>query len=382
MSIVLQSLKNFIHDFTAPPPVFSLDEDRYNMNSWAGRSAYFFELLNPFRIPDSVFRLEHHINNLNRFRSKIITPEDCKNNPNLNKQLWRSRFIVESSLHPDGSVIPWYGRFSFFVPVNIPILYGMLTHPTGPRQYFWQWVNQSYNCCINYANSNKGSGSTATLLQSYLLACSSAIAVVAALSPVAERVRALAPFVPYTAVATAGFVNALFSRSAELSRGAPVYVGRLGHPEESTMVGLSNRAGRIAVFKTAVSRVIIPIPIMLFTPVILRAAERIPPIRRLINTSTRRLVFQLCVIPTVIALSLPFCLAIFPKYEVIPYESLMFPLSDDSKNSSGTKKHSTSSQFFFNEKDVSQGVAQAVLDEVIRRKKLGLDTTVWFVRGL
>jgi len=44
---------------------------------------------------------------------------------------------------------------SGYVPFNSPILAGLLMPaPTMAQTIFWQWLNQSHNACVNYANRN------------------------------------------------------------------------------------------------------------------------------------------------------------------------------------------------------------------------------------
>jgi hypothetical protein len=49
-------------------------------------------------------------------------------------------------------------RMCAFVPVNVPILFGMLiSPPTTFNTIFWQWFNQSFNAGLNYGNRNASS---------------------------------------------------------------------------------------------------------------------------------------------------------------------------------------------------------------------------------
>ena len=46
-------------------------------------------------------------------------------------------------------------RMSGYVPFNAPILAGLLIpNPSMGQLVFWQWLNQSHNACVNYANRN------------------------------------------------------------------------------------------------------------------------------------------------------------------------------------------------------------------------------------
>jgi hypothetical protein len=66
---------------------------------------------------------------------------------------------VNSAVSRDtGEVIPHAMRMCAFVPVNIPILFGMLiSPPTTFNTIFWQWFNQSFNAGLNYGNRNASS---------------------------------------------------------------------------------------------------------------------------------------------------------------------------------------------------------------------------------
>jgi hypothetical protein len=70
-------------------------------------------------------------------------------------------------------------RLSSFIPVNIPIAFGMvMTAPTPFNTILWQWVNQTYNAALNYGNRNASSSYTTNdIAISYFVACFSSIGV-------------------------------------------------------------------------------------------------------------------------------------------------------------------------------------------------------------
>ena len=93
-------------------------------------------------------------------------------------------------MHPDtGEVIPMPFRMSFFLPANLPISAGMvLFGNTVPSQLFWQWMNQSYNAGMNFANRNATVAvSTKEILTSYVSATAVACGAAFGLGLVAKR---------------------------------------------------------------------------------------------------------------------------------------------------------------------------------------------------
>ena len=78
------------------------------------------------------------------------------------KELRTAETVVSTAIHPDtGKFISWPMRLSSFVPVNLPIAFGMIiTAPTPFNTVFWQWVNQTYNALLNYGNRNASSNYT------------------------------------------------------------------------------------------------------------------------------------------------------------------------------------------------------------------------------
>lgn len=75
------------------------------------------------------------------------------------KELRKAQTVIRTAVHPDtGEFIPWPMRMSSFIPVNLPISYGMIiVAPTPLNTIVWQFVNQTYNAMINYGNRNASS---------------------------------------------------------------------------------------------------------------------------------------------------------------------------------------------------------------------------------
>ena len=59
------------------------------------------------------------------------------------KEIRTAETVVSTAIHPDtGKFIPWVMRLSSFLPVNLPISFGMIiTAPTPFNTIFWQWMN-------------------------------------------------------------------------------------------------------------------------------------------------------------------------------------------------------------------------------------------------
>jgi hypothetical protein len=53
--------------------------------------------------------------------------------------LRRAQTVVSTAFHPDtGEFIPWHMRMSSYLPVNLPISYGMIiVAPTPINTIFW-----------------------------------------------------------------------------------------------------------------------------------------------------------------------------------------------------------------------------------------------------
>lgn len=242
--------------------------------------------------------------------------------------LTRSPHTQESAVHPDThELIPRSFRFSAFVPVNIPLVVGMLSSTTPAGTIFWQWANQSYNVAVNYANRNIGGGkemSQRDIALSYSGAVLSSCSIALGLGKVVERlnqrpnpgygIRIFRGAVPFFAVASAGVVNVVLMRRGELSTGVTIK-DALG-----TDHGMSQIAGTKAITEVALTRVALPAPILLFPPIIMSLYDRMARAAS-INTKFRPIV-QVPVITACLWLALPFAIGLFPQESSIDANKL------------------------------------------------------------
>jgi hypothetical protein len=233
--------------------------------------------------------------------------------------------LIAVSVNSDtGEFIPWFMRMSAFIPVQLPISFGMLmTSPTPFNTILWQWVNQTYNAVMNYGNRNASSKYTnGDIAKSYASAVSIAIILSLGIRKlVASRVAGQtgATMVMYNTISTyiacaaAGFSNCYLMRRTELNNGINVL-----HPDTQEPLGLSRKCAEAAVFKTATSRFLMAAP--LFIPAILffgiEKMNMVPanPVLRL--TLDMSLVFVNCY------LAVPLSVAMFPKFSSIKASEL------------------------------------------------------------
>ena len=233
--------------------------------------------------------------------------------------------MISTAIQSDtGDFIPWPGRMSSFVPMNMPIAFGMImTPPTPFNTILWQWVNQTYNASMNYANRNASSKyTTQDIVQSYGMAVSIAIGLSlgirrAVASRVAGTTGAKMVFFntisTYIACSSAGFSNAYLMRKTEIKTGINVI-----NPETNEPVGLSKKCAEIAVFNTASSRFLMAAP--LFIPAI--AMFGIEKLNMVPKNKYARLTLDMSLVFINCYLAVPLSVAMFPKYGTIKSENL------------------------------------------------------------
>lgn len=170
-------------------------------------------------------------------------------------------------------------RVCAFAPANIPICAGMLMTPaTRFNVLFWQWVNQTYNAGFNYSNRNaSGSLTNEKLAAIYTgasaISCGLAVGLGEAVkrAPVSAATAAiLGKFVPYCAVASSNVFNFMAMRSSELVTGIPI------KDKEGAVMGMSQEAAKVAIFQGAVTRAVIPAPVLILPPIVMRAVDKLP----------------------------------------------------------------------------------------------------------
>ncbi len=234
------------------------------------------------------------------------------------KAIERALNLKNSAILADsGEQIPRMMRMCAFVPMNIPILFGMLmAKPTVINTIFWQWFNQSFNAGLNYGNRNPSSTYTnKDLAVGYFAAVSSSIGVALLLrkmfSGVSSRMSGsklilINSFVSAVASGSANFMNTFSMRYKEVENGINVYADE----NLTQKVGISKVSAKKAVVETALSRVCLSFGCLMSPAVVFYMFERMgkyPQSRAL------KVPFEISVFLFGVMVSLPLSIAIFPN---------------------------------------------------------------------
>lgn len=265
--------------------------------------------------------------------------------------------------HSDtGEMIPFPARMCTFMIMNVPITAGMLLSPPGTAQLFWQWMNQTYNAGFNYYNRSisaeevaaraAGGASTldaaalAPLAASYAVASGTAVGMAFSLgrvvtrmqermaasvpagmaaAPPSMRVKLITRALPWFAVASAGVANVLAMRYKDATEGITVY-NSLGQA-----MGTSIAAGQFALMQIALTRVCLPVPILLLPPFLLDGLRAVPAVATATKGRAGSLLLELGVISVCLQLALPFAVALFPQTGAVAASALEQPFKDAAK---------------------------------------------------
>uniref|UniRef100_A0A8C7Z5E9 Sidoreflexin n=1 Tax=Oryzias sinensis TaxID=183150 RepID=A0A8C7Z5E9_9TELE len=303
---------------SAACPAFRLGSPQYEQNTFLGRLRHFIDIIDPSTLFVSERRLKECIKLLDDYKHGTLPPGVS------DLQLWEAQKIKQAIIHPDtGEKIFMPFRMSGYVPFGTPIVIGLLLpNQTVVSTIIWQWLNQSHNACVNYANRNATKpASTSKFLLGYAGAVTSAVSIAVGLNVLIQRANRLSPatrmivqrFVPFTAVASANICNVGLMRHNELSEGVDVL------DDKGNVVGSSKIAARNAIMETAFTRVVLPMPIFVLPPIIMSYLERLRFLQ-----SNRRLLLPIhsAVCLLTFAVSLPVAISLFPQMSQIEVSRL------------------------------------------------------------
>ncbi|XP_062837999.1 sideroflexin-5 isoform X2 [Anolis carolinensis] len=224
-------------------PPFQLGKPRFEQTSFYGRFRHFLDIIDPRTLFVTKSRLKEAVQLLEDYKHGTLAPGVT------NKDLWRAQKIKQAIIHPDtNETIFMPFRMSGYIPFGTPIVVGLLLpNQTLASTVFWQWLNQSHNACVNYANRNATKPSpTSKFIQGYLGAVISAVSIAVGLNVLIQRANHFTPatrlliqrFVPFPAVASANICNVVLMRHTELEEGINVMDG------DGNIVGSSRIAAR------------------------------------------------------------------------------------------------------------------------------------------
>lgn len=127
---------------------FSLTSPYYDLGTFWGRYRHFVDMTNPFGLLVSSSEILQSQKIISEYKSTGIMKY-------TSAEMWQHKKVVDAAIHPaSGDIIPMFARVSAIAPVNIPIVFAMITTPASnvAGTMFLQWLNQSYNSYCNYHN--------------------------------------------------------------------------------------------------------------------------------------------------------------------------------------------------------------------------------------
>nr|XP_033809515.1 sideroflexin-5 isoform X4 [Geotrypetes seraphini] len=268
-------------------PSFQLGKPRFKQTTFNGRFRHFLDIIDPRTLFITESHLKEAIQLLEDFKNGMLPPGVS------DKELWRAQKLKQAIIHPDTNekiFMPF--RMSGYIPFGTPIVVGLLLpNQTLASTVFWQWLNQSHNACVNHANRNATKVGLNVLVQK-----------ANTFSPSTRLL--IQRFVPFPAVASANICNVILMRHSELEEGIDVF------DSNGKIIGSSRIAAKHALIETALTRVVLPMPILVLPPIIMSLLEKTPMLR-----SHPRLVLPVhsLVCLAAFGLALPLAISLFPQ---------------------------------------------------------------------
>lgn len=280
---------------------FKIDaKSKYNLDTYSGRLKHFFKLTNPFSffISDKTIyekkrMLEDYTKNIKSIKKQMLDKKDIDNNVNqINKEnpitsnnhniknnaktsfllteqefnkLWDAKYLVDATFHPDTKEkIPKLFRVNSFTIANVPIIVGLIVFPvTKFNLMFFNIANQSYNATLNYyigSKTSDGNNNNHQLIISFILAVSSSLGAAFLFKRVlGDCSKSVTKSIIQRVVPSciAGFINLFFMRSSYFTKGLSF------SDANGNQLGTSKKIGTKAMLEGAVSRIILPMPLVI-----------------------------------------------------------------------------------------------------------------------
>jgi len=299
-------------------PPFKLNSSRFDLTTYKGRLRHFMDVTDPSTVFTSKRRLAEYCQLLDDFKHGRLSSDVT------DEMLWKAQKVKQATIHPDtGEKIYPFLRMSGYAMFGFPKIVGLLLpNPSMTTVVFWQWLNQSHNACVNYANRNATKPTPLKrFLMGYTGAVTTAVSVAVGLNLVLRRASRfgerskyiISRFIPYPAVSFASTCNVILMRNNELSEGIDVT------DKSNNVVGTSRAAARKALTETAITRMVLPAPILLTPPIVMTYLEKK---QFLIKNPRLHLPINALVCTISFAVALPIALALFPQYSEIRRDQL------------------------------------------------------------
>tara|TARA_B110001450_G_C17584655_1_gene466444 strand:- start:402 stop:1115 length:714 start_codon:yes stop_codon:yes gene_type:complete len=215
---------------------FSFKEIEPNLSTFDKRFMHFFGVTNPINFFVDDKEVEEGVILVNKFKDLASKSENGTIQITVEEKtkIIRGIELMNASTNDTGQLVFKPFRMCGFVPVNIPILCGIvLSKPTMLNTIFFQWLNQSYNAGLNFGNKNSTCEYTdAELFKGYVAAVGSSLSVAITLrkltagvtkTATGKKLLLLNTLVGGTAGACASFCNTYFMRMAETEKGIDVF---------------------------------------------------------------------------------------------------------------------------------------------------------------
>ncbi len=183
-------------------------------------------------------------------------------NPKINEDLWNAKYGLNSAINSETKkVIPIPARMCAFVPMNVPIAFGLIVLPaTTFNIVTFNLINQTYNAMMNYANGSGTEDSIKYTSISYSLAVFSSITSGVLLKRMFNKKASIGIIqegvIRVLPSGIAGFLNLFFMRSDYFTKGISI------RDEKDNILGFSKKCGIKAVFEGGASRFILPLPLL------------------------------------------------------------------------------------------------------------------------
>eukprot|EP00040_Diaphanoeca_grandis_P013162 m.66546 g.66546 ORF g.66546 m.66546 type:complete len:326 (+) comp23701_c0_seq3:146-1123(+) len=309
-------------------------DERYDQKTWSGRFKRSFDISDPRCLAPGLF----FGMSFEDARKVIQDRTEAAHPPTPDDQTWLAKKIVDARVHPDtGEIIPPPFRLSGYAVFGSITVIGMLIpNPGGNilQTAFWQTANQTHNASVNYSNRNASNPTPmSSLAMGYAAAVTSSVGLGLGLGQLIKRsAMSLAAkttasrFIAYPAVAVSNIFNVSFMRHTELTSGIHV------KDADGVVRGSSQLAAKQAIKDTAITRVILPAPLLIIPPMIMTAIGRFSTI---LKTSPRlALPIEAGVCFLAFVGGLPAAISMFPQESLIYVED-MEPSFANLKDKSG-----------------------------------------------